>query len=222
MKTHIIITGGSGFLGKEICRQASRLNTQVVSLSRSGKPRQIKNVDFATVTWVKGDVFDHAVWDEYLPDCRGIIHCIGILHEQPEKGITYKREIFETAQVIGLIAKTNGINDLVYVSAGAAAPGTPDGYMKNKLEAENFLQSLNLHLTILKPGMLYGPDLPETLIENDQVQKLLLDPKIRPHLYPHRPLPVSSVAQVALEAVLNTEINGKLSVDDIERLAANG
>lgn len=219
MNKHVMITGGSGFLGRELCRQLSNAGVLVFSLSRHGKPDGIKDDDYQTVNWIKGDVLTPTSWEACLDNCKGIIHCVGILHEEPEKGITYERMILEAAKTVGKLAKDHQIDHLVYISGGAAAPGTPAGYMKNKEAAESFLEKLGLKLTILKPAMLYGSDKPETIAENDEIQKMLDDPHIRIHLYPNRPLPVGSVAAVAIQALMNDNIPDKLSVDDIEKMA---
>lgn len=53
----ILIVGGSGFVGKQICRMASQENQGVISLSRSGRPWQIGNTEFKNVQWVPADIF---------------------------------------------------------------------------------------------------------------------------------------------------------------------
>ncbi len=129
--------------------------------------------------------------------------------------------IYVSAKTVGIAAKAAGVHKFVYISAGAGAPETPVTYMENKMAAENFLLSLDLDLTILKPGMIYGEEKPETIHENEMIKNLLQDPIIGPQIRPNRPLPVLSVASVALAAAINNSISGKLSVDDIEKLAGN-
>jgi uncharacterized protein YbjT (DUF2867 family) len=128
--------------------------------------------------------------------------------------------IVESAKTVGRAALNGGVSKFVYVSAGAAAPGTPAGYMKNKERAETFLNSLGLQLVILKPGMLYGKDKPETIAENEQIKKMLTDPHIGPKLFAHRPLSVITVAKVALQACFSNDFPLKLDVNTIEELGS--
>ncbi|HEV8083725.1 MAG TPA: hypothetical protein VGP55_11010 [Chitinophagaceae bacterium] len=55
---HIIVMGGSGFVGKQVGKLASSKRILVVSISRSGKPPGINDEEYKTVTWVAADVFD--------------------------------------------------------------------------------------------------------------------------------------------------------------------
>lgn len=216
---YLLVTGGNGFLGRQICAMANKQGIPVVSISRSGRPAEIQEGAYKNVTWVAANIFEAATWAHHLEHCRAVIHCIGILEEQPDKGITYERAILASATVVGTAAKLHGVPKFVYISAGAAAPDTPAGYMKNKLAAENFLTTLDLDLTILKPGMLFGEEMPETITENEAIQQLLNDPFIGPQIRPNRPLPVTTVAKVALYAAINKGFNRKLFVDDIEELS---
>ncbi|MEZ2444189.1 SDR family oxidoreductase [Chitinophaga sp. RCC_12] len=219
---HIVITGGNGFLGKAICRLASLHTIPVISISRGGKPENVYGKDYQTTTWVSADIFQPGEWKKHLQGACAVIHCIGILEEKPDQGITYERMIFTAAKIAGITTKSMGIDKFVYISAGAGAPDTPAGYMASKTAAEAFLSSneLGLDLTILKPGMLYGLERPETIQENEYIRKLLPDPVLGPEIKPNRPLPVESVAKVALYAAINTLDIKKLFVDDIERLSS--
>lgn len=215
----ILLTGGNGFVGRQICRIAEGQGVRIVSLSRTGKPTAFFSDDLPSVEWVTADVFDLSSWRHQLMDCQAVIHSIGIIAEAPERGLTFERTIFESARLVGQATRQAGISRFVFLSAAAGAPDTPAAYMENKLAAERFLQTLGLDLTILRPGLIYGPDKPETIAENAQIQQLLTDPVIGPHIWPTRPLPVESVAKVAVRACLEP-LGAILTVDDIERIAA--
>jgi NADH dehydrogenase len=216
---HLVVTGGNGFLGKAICRLASMNAIPVVSISRAGRPHGVYEVGYETVKWVSADVFAPDSWNIYLENCRAVIHCIGILEERPESGITYERMIFAAAKVVGMAAKANGVGKFVFISAGAGAPDTPAAYMENKMAAETFLESCGLDLIVLKPGMLYGPERPETIRENEYIQQLLLDPALGKEIKANRPLHVDTVAKVALYAATHELKPAKLFVDEMEHLA---
>lgn len=217
-KDKILITGGSGFLGKAICKLASQQDQPIISLSRNGKPSGIKEEDYRCVQWVSANIFNPGDWKHLLTPCKAVIHCIGIVEEQPETGITYEKMILGSAIVIGNEVKEAAIQKMVYISAGGAAPETPATYMKMKKAAENYLHSLPLDVTILRPGMLYGADKPETLIENEHIQQLLDDPNVYPGLKANRPLSVDVVAAAALQSALGQITLPVLSVDDMDSL----
>ncbi|MVM37538.1 NAD(P)H-binding protein [Spirosoma sp. HMF3257] len=214
----ILIAGGNGFVGRQICQLAAQQGIHIVSLSRTGQPLTLLNDTPTCIEWVKADVFDVDSWRAHLQDCTAVLHSIGIIEEKPEQGLTFERVILESTRVVALAAKQKSIRRFVYLSASAGAPETPQTYMDNKVAAENFLRTLGFSLTILRPGLIYGSDKPETIIENEQIQQLLTDPHIGPHIRAHRPLPVESVAKVALRACLQ-DMDELLDVDAIERIA---
>lgn len=218
MKKHILITGGNGFVGKQICKLASNHSIPIVSISRSGYHREIVEGEYSNVKWIAGDVFNPLTWKEYTANCCAVIHSIGIIEEIPEKGITFKKMILDSAKSVGTAVKAAGIKKFVLISAGAAAPETPKAYMECKIEAEEFLKSLDFNLTILKPGLIYGEEKPETIIEQATIANLLNNPDIGPQIRPNRPLHVNVISKVALYAAINESVNGSLSVDDMETL----
>jgi NADH dehydrogenase len=218
MKKHILITGGNGFVGKQICKLANHQSIQIVCISRSGYPKGIIEEEYSNVKWIAGDVFNPVAWKEYLANCSAVIHSIGIIEEISEKGITFKKMILDSTKFVGIAAKAAGVKKFVFISAGAAAPETPKAYMERKTAAEEFLKSLDFNLTILKPGLIYGEEKPETLIEQATIANLLDDPYIGPQIRPNRPLHVNVISKVALYAAINESVNGSLSVDDMETL----
>lgn len=214
----IMVIGGSGFVGKQICRIASLENESIISLSRSGMPSELSDNEFKHVKWLKADIFHPENWKKHLQDCSAVIHCIGILEEEPNKGITYERMIFDTAKIAATISQASGIERFVYISAGAGAPDTPLAYMKNKLAAEKLLKSnqFNFDVAVLKPGMIYGSERPETIEEYKVLKNILDNPLLRDELYPNRPLPVEAVALFALRAAQGNIEAGIYGVDGIE------
>ena len=217
-KQKILIAGGNGFVGHNICKLASERNIAVVSISRSGKPVGIDESQYQHVEWIAADIFDPSSWKDHLEQCTAVIHSIGIIEEQPEQGITYDRVIYQSAKVTADAAKEAGVPRFIYISAGGAGPDTPKGYMLAKEKAEAYIATMGLDVVILKPGMIYGEEQPETMEENAKIQQLLADPKIGPHIRPHCPLHVSVIAKAVVTSILDNNISGKLNVDAIERI----
>ena len=216
MQEHIIVTGGNGFVGREICKLLNAKGWPVVSISRKGMPASINANDYPLVTWASADVFNTETWDRYTDNCFAIIHCIGIIDEVPELGVTFEKYIFQSAKIVGDLAKKLGINTLVFISAAAGAPDTPPAYMENKVAAEQYLNSLGIGTVILKPGLIYGLDKPETMQEHEHMLDLMKDPNLRDFIHPNRPLSVETIARVAVAAGLGQIRDNVLNVDGIE------
>lgn len=212
----ILVTGGNGFLGRQICKIINARGIPVISISRKGKPAHIQDEDYDLVQWISADVFEPEQWAHYLEQCKAVIHCIGIITEQPELGVTYERQIFQAARLVGDATKHQGINTFVYISAAAGAPDTPPAYMEQKQAAETYLTDLGIGTVILKPGLIYGEEKPETMEEHQAIQVLLQDPDIAAQLAHTRPLHVATVARVAVAAANSLIRDHMLDVAGIE------
>jgi NADH dehydrogenase len=219
MKKHLIIAGGNGFLGKAILRLASKAGIPVVNISRSGKPRGIGDEEYIGVNWISADVSDTSTWKNYLNNCLAVINCIGIIEENASKGMTYERTIYETDEVLGDMALAAGVKKFVQVSAVKGAPGTPDLYMICKKAAERYLGDIIPQLAIVRPGILYGTDRPETINQADHLKELMLkDSNMRQQMWEVRPMDVTMVAESILKMATDPELNGIFTLDDIEHL----
>ncbi|CAL9643514.1 2-alkyl-3-oxoalkanoate reductase [Streptomyces sp. enrichment culture] len=64
----VLVTGGGGFLGREICRQLLARGTEVVSLCRRPRPA----LEALGVRHRLGDVADPAAVSRALAGCEGI------------------------------------------------------------------------------------------------------------------------------------------------------
>jgi uncharacterized protein YbjT (DUF2867 family) len=214
----IVITGGNGFLGKQICKAVADAGLEAISISRSGKPEGICADDYKNVQWVAADVFAPNDWNKYLKGAKAVIHCIGILEEDPSKGLTHERMIYETARIAGIEAEKAGVGKFVYLSASAGPPGTPDSYVDCKRKAEDCLSDKNFDLAVLRPGMLYGKEKPDTIRTKNVLKLIGAIPLIGKKVKEDHPLDVQVVARIAMMAALDESIKGVLSVQQIDKL----
>lgn len=215
---HIVITGGNGFLGRHIAELASAQGIKAISISRSGKPKDLGN-GYGNVTWVAADVFDASTWKEHLQDCMAMVHSIGTYMEDASKGITHERMNFESSRIAGEAAQQAGVPKMVYISAAGGGPDAADSYTDSKRRAEKVLSAMNFSLAILRPSLMYGEENPESIEWRNSMMKEMEDPAKREKMYPSRPLPVAMVAAVAVQAAIDEQLTGVLNVDDIDRLA---
>ena len=219
MKKHILITGGNGFLGKQVCRLACLLGQSVISISRSGKPQNIQDSEYELVEWIKADVFDSLKWHQYLNDCVAVVNCIGIIEEIPEKNMTYQRIILDAAKVIGNEAAKAQIKKFVQVSAIKGKPDIPPTYIECKRAAENYLSKFSFNLAIVRPGILYGDELPGSIDQAKQIKSLIENqPKMKEQLWIVRPLDVVIMANAILQVALRSDLTGIIETDEVENI----
>lgn len=160
----ISVIGGSGYLGLNILKEASKLkNVTLYSVSRSGKPADVAMSD--KINWVKGDALQPNKFEDILKESDIVIHTVGTLIDssvtkfaKPGENGTYEQLNFETAKQIG--DKLNELSDpskkkkMIYISASRAPP-LLERYITTKRKAEDHIKELpNLTYTILRPGFI--------------------------------------------------------------------
>lgn len=220
----LLVVGGSGFLGRAICRQAVADGHTVRSVSKSGRP-DASRADFSpetdawidAVEWTSADLFSPHTWRDRLRGCDLVIHSVGTAHESPTEGVTFERINGDSTILTALEAERAGVESFGFLSSAANYPTARRAYLRSKRRAERAISDLNLELTVLRPGPVYGPGQPHfpdavnTLFEwIDRV------PMLSDRLGDAQPLPVDHVARVTLDAALEDD-RRLLTTEDIAR-----
>lgn len=217
MSAKILVLGGSGLIGGELCRQAAERGHVVVGLSRGGAPDS-EAPWTERVHWVAADALQPEQWREHLRGCTAVAHCIGIVRERPARGVTFQRVNGDSAILAGREAQAAGVQRFVFVSASAKPPLLGEGYITAKRRAEQELRELDLTTVVLRPGMVSGPRRPASLLADAALRVGMRVPGVDRLAAGFRPLPVRTVARCALRAALEPTIGGTLDIDDIQRL----
>ncbi|KAG0063909.1 hypothetical protein BGZ89_009513 [Linnemannia elongata] len=188
----LLVVGGTGGVGFQVCKVAVARGWDVTSLSRRGKPTltEANQKDFvAPQGWTH---------KEAIAGTDSVVHTVGlllednykeILHSQnfdelsksvqtairgqnpldtrktPKTGLTYERVNRDTAITVANEAAKEGIESFAYISAAFAPPMVPNRYITTKREAETALLThpAGFRSIIFRPGFLSTPDRPVTL-----------------------------------------------------------
>lgn len=156
----VVVFGGTGFVGSFICKELAKAGFEVVSISKSGENKYLFEKDCIHIRFIKADLFKETSWQEELKDCFAVVNSIGILFQQKQANITYKRLILETTQQIAEIAEANGVKNFVHISAIKPPFFILQEYHIYKQEAERYLQTKNFHLNIIRPRIIASPQKP--------------------------------------------------------------
>ena len=153
MSGNLFVTGGSGFVGSAVIDELVRRGHQVKALvrkdaldSRGGK-----------VTSVVGDLFNAQGLASGMADCDAVIHLVGIIMEQPSKGVTFERIHFEGTKAVVDAAQAAGIKRYLHMSALGVRPNAVSEYHKTKWKAEEYVRRSGLDATLFRPSMIHGP-----------------------------------------------------------------
>ena len=187
----VALTGGSGFLGSEITRQASMSGLDIVQLSR----RQSKincGVKLKVVDFNHSESIKHA-----LRGCTVLVHCIGVTNG-PDK---YLKEV--NVNLTKRIANSlpESISRVLYISSAATAM-KKGFYGKAKLEAESLFFSTKRDVTVLRPTLIYGPgDTKNLQMMINVVKKYPIVPVLGGGKFMVQPVHVEDVAAATIVAI---------------------
>jgi uncharacterized protein YbjT (DUF2867 family) len=137
-----MVTGGSGFLGGYVLREAARRGHRTVALARSdAAAARVAELGAVPVT---GDLDDRFS----LADAFATARC-DVLVNLASLG-------FGHAPAIVTAARRAGIGRAVFVSTTAVATTLPAASRQVRLSAEQRIRASALDWTILRPTMIYG------------------------------------------------------------------
>jgi NADH dehydrogenase len=153
MPGRVFVTGASGFVGSAVVEELGSRNYAITALTN----RKPITAGGGVVESVSGSLFDSKSLDEGMRGCEAVIHLVGIIMEDPAKGVTFERIHFQGACNVVDAAKREGIKRYVHMSALGSRPDAVSNYHKTKCRAEEYVRSSGLDWTIFRPSMIHGP-----------------------------------------------------------------
>ncbi|WP_063836440.1 MULTISPECIES: NAD-dependent epimerase/dehydratase family protein [Streptomyces] len=110
----VLVTGGSGFLGTEICRQLTARGTETVSLSR----RPGAALTRLGVLQVHGDLTDPAAVDRALAGCDAVVHNAALAGAGGPAAPYWRTNVDGTRTVLDR-CRRHGVRTLVHTSTAS-------------------------------------------------------------------------------------------------------
>lgn len=169
----IFITGGSGFIGRNLIRALRSRGDDVRALARSDAA--IAKVKALGATPVRGDLDDTPALRDGMRGCDVVIHAAAQVNEWGPREQYHHDNITGTANVVAA-AREAGVRRLVHLSTDAAlADGTPmaridesrplprrpyERYCASKAAAEALVLAANsasLATMVVRPRLVWGP-----------------------------------------------------------------
>ena len=178
----ILVTGASGFIGKNLCRELVKSNRSIKGTVRNLNSMSINNnLKYFSI----GNIDSKTSWNNALLDTDCIIHCAGIAHKISKKDEidVYRSVNTEGTKRLAEQAAKAGVKRLIFLSSvkvnGEATdkinsntilndqtfthndlPDPQDAYALSKLEAEKELWEIssrtNLEIVVLRLPLVYG------------------------------------------------------------------
>lgn len=223
----IAITGGTGFVGRNLARQLVGEGHEVVLIARGEDDRDPRVRLLRRVTLVHASVTDERRLRDAFSGCDAVAHLAGIADEEAGQS-------FDSVHIRGTMstvaaARDQGVSRVVLLSPVRAAPGTVFPFLASKWAAEEIVRGSGIPHTVVKSGAIFG--------RGDQ---LLTRLSYALHHFPFfplvgyrrpvvRPVAVADVTAVLTEATTGDRLDdqtvaalgpGALCLSDVVRLVA--
>jgi NADH dehydrogenase len=203
----VAITGGTGFVGRNIARALLAEGHEVVLLARgqdSTDPaiRGLPGLSFRAI-----GLETIKQLQKVFTGCDAVAHCAGINREVG--AVTYEQVHVEGTRNVVDAARQAGVKKILLISFLRARPGCGSGYHESKWQAEENVRASGLDYTVLKCGVIYG--------KGDHMLDHLSHAFYTFPVFafvgfqdqPIRPNAVEDVARIAKAALLEGALSGK-------------
>jgi uncharacterized protein YbjT (DUF2867 family) len=156
----VLVTGGSGFVGRYVVRELIARAYHPVCLVRSPDRlmRALSQADPTTYSVVEGDLFDEDALTRAAGDAQAVIHLVGLIMERRWRAQSFRRIHLEGTRRVIEAARKAGIRRYVHMSALGSRAQAVSTYHRTKWEAESLVRGSDLAWTIFRPSVIHGPD----------------------------------------------------------------
>ena len=196
----VLVTGATGFVGREVVRQLHEAEQSIRILARNrALPRVQETVSRYGAETHPGDVLDAASLDGALRGMDAVIHLVGIISEVGAS--TFENVHTHGTGNIVAAARQAGVRRFVHMSALGTRPNAASRYHQTKWAAEELVRHSGLEFTVFRPSLIYGPEdqfinLFARMIRLSPIVPLMGSPHVR-----FQPVPVEAVAAAFVKSL---------------------
>ncbi len=150
----IAITGGTGFVGRNLARTLAHEGHQVALIARGRDHtdptiHQLSGAHFFHIGLDNSEKLTHA-----FTGCDAVAHCAGINRELGSQ--SFRRVHVEGTRNVVQAAQRAGVRKIALISFLRARPHCGSAYHESKWAAEEIVRGSRLDYTVFKCGVIYG------------------------------------------------------------------
>jgi uncharacterized protein YbjT (DUF2867 family) len=199
----IFVTGGTSFVGLHVVTALVNAGADVTVLVMPENEEKL-GVLRRHVRMVSGDVWNSASLKGRSRGHGVVIHLVGSIRAQPERGLTYHQLNLVSARNVISMAVSDGVPYFILLSAASSPPGVSGEYLRSKREAEEYLRNSGLRYATVRAPVLFDREQPGGAFFA-MLSRIGALPFLRVFFGRRAPLPVDIAAQGFARAALQTE-----------------
>lgn len=152
MARDVVVTGGTGYMGRPLAEQLVARGHRVRVFARASSTMRVP----AGASPVVGDALDEASVAAALAPGATLVHLVGTPHPSPAKAKEFASVDLVSVRAAAAAARRVGIAHFIYVSVAQPAP-MMKAYVAVRAEGERIIAEANLTATFIRPWYVLGP-----------------------------------------------------------------
>ena len=148
----VIVTGGTGYLGRPLIRTLCAEGLRVNSVAR---PQSMVKIPPGCGA-IAGDALDSRTYQDQVPAGSTFVHLVGVAHPAPWKGAEFRSIDLVSLEQSVAAAKRASVAHFVFVSVAHPAP-VMKAFIEVRMKCEQTIRESGLNATILRPWYILGP-----------------------------------------------------------------
>jgi len=197
----IFLTGGTGFVGRNVVRALASRGFLVRCLVRPGSESDLKG--FESIDRVPGDVLQPDGLVSCAEGCAAIVNLVGIIREHRARGVTFDRLHIRATENMLAVAKAAGVKRYLQMSALGTRADARSAYHRSKWQAEETVRASDTDWTIFRPSIIFGRGDEFISVLATMIRRYPVVPVLGDGSYRLQPIAVEQVAEGFVQALRN-------------------
>ncbi len=215
----VFVTGGTSFIGLRVIAALVNAGADVTVLVRPENEEKLGSLR-RHIHMVSGDVWTVASLKGRSRGSGVVIHLVGSIRAQPERGFTFHQLNLVSARNAISMAVSDGVPYFILLSPSHRPPGVAMEYVRSKRQAEDYLRNSGLRWAIARAPLMFDREQPGGQFYTG-LSRIGALPFLRVFFGRRAPLPVDVAARGIARAALLDELppNRLLYAGNLRRLA---